>query len=149
MKALSRLLLVGALAFDLAAVSGVCKADDVNVTRAEFGVFVGSKFTPTNKVPLTEGQQYGWRIFVTTGQKAVRIREEFTLPEAPKTWGQPPAGTSISADGRTSVIDHDELVIDGLIVHGWAVAKGDPPGAYSIRVDVEGRPAAAFKFDVQ
>jgi hypothetical protein len=36
----------------------------------------------------------------------------------------------------------------GVIGHAWSVAPGDPAGRYVIRVFVEGRLAATFRFDV-
>jgi|HubBroStandDraft_6_1064221.scaffolds.fasta_scaffold889084_2 hypothetical protein len=128
-------------------------ASEVEIDRAEFGLFKDATrqadFTQTDVVPLVIGQFYGWRIFLKTSDKTVRVREEFELPTAPKTWGNATPGQTVSPDRTISTIDRYEPVVGGLIERRWGVAQGDPAGAYTIRVVVEGSPAVTFQFTVK
>ncbi len=127
-------------------------ASDIEIRSAEFGIFknsaAGAGFTPSRRVPLTVGQVYGWRIRLKTTKTAVHFREEFELPLAPKSWGEP-LGQSISRDRKISVLERDVPVIGGFVENMWAVAPGDPCGNYAIRVFIDGKPAAAFQFDAE
>ncbi len=94
------------------------------------------KFSPGGVVPLVEGQAYGW---------VLRIRT------APATWGESePIGTrKLSDDARVSITERSVEPINGVLFNSWAVAKGDPPGKYEIRVFVENRLVATFDFEVR
>lgn len=123
----------------------------LHVVRAEFGLFNASGFVPSNRVPLVEGQTYGWRIVVKTNKTKVRWREEFTLPVAPATWGDAETNglNSVSSDKRVSVMEREESPVDGVMVNSWAVAAGDPVGHHSMRVLIDNRYEHIFQFDVQ
>ena len=130
----------------------ILAASDIAIRRAEFGIFknstVGAKFTVSRTVPLIVGQAYGWRIFLKTAKTSVHFREEFELPLAPETWGDP-AGQSISTDRKLSVLERDVPATNGFIENMWSVAPGDPCGRYAIRVFIGESLAATFQFDVE
>jgi hypothetical protein len=131
-------------------------ASSVEVLRAAFGLFspAGSSqppFVATNRVPLVVDQAYGWVIVIKTSAKTVRWREEFTLPAAPATWGGPdPSATrSMSDDARTTITEREVSAQDGVILHAWSVAAGDPAGTYRMRVSIDGRLVRTFEFQVR
>ncbi|MDP3010760.1 MAG: hypothetical protein Q8N30_17045 [Methylococcales bacterium] len=123
----------------------------LHIVRAEFGLFNASGFVPSNRVPLVEGQTYGWRIVVKTNKAKVRWREEFTLPVAPVTWGDAEVKgmSSVSENRRVSVMEREETPVDGVMVNSWAVAAGDPVGHHVMRVLIDNRYEYIFQFDVQ
>lgn len=125
--------------------------EELQIVRAEFGLFNASGFVPTKIVPLTEGQVYGWRIVLKTNKAKVRWREEFRLPVVPATWGDAEIKglSSISEDRRVSVMEREVLPIDGVIVNSWAVAAGDPKGHHSMRVLIDNHYEHIFEFDMQ
>jgi len=137
----------------VAGATGQLKLDpeELQVVRAEFGLFNASGFVPSNKVPLVEGQTYGWRIVLKTNKTKVRWREQFTLPVAPATWGDAEIKglNKVSNDKRVSVMEREETPVDGVIVNSWAVAAGDPVGHHWMRVLIDNRYEHIFQFDVQ
>lgn len=123
----------------------------LHIVRAEFGLFNASGFVPSSRVPLIEGQTYGWRIVVKTNKSKVRWREEFTLPVAPATWGDAEAKglNTVSDNKRVSVMECEQTPVDGVMVNSWAVAAGDPVGHHVMRVLIDNRYEHIFQFDVQ
>lgn len=128
----------------------------VEVVRGTFGLFNPSgsgqlPFVPTNVVPFSVNQAYGWIIVVKTSAKTVRWREEFTLPAAPRTWGGPePIGTRANSDdGRTTITEREVSPQNGVIFNTWAVAAGDPTGSYRMRISINGRLVHTFEFQVK
>lgn len=126
------------------------------VVKAEFGLFNRTpdgegEFVPTRQVPLIADQAYGWIVVLRTDKPKLRWREEFELPTRPDSWGPPDIGgrRRISADGRVAISERRVSPLKGLIFNTWAVAPGDPPGTYRIRVYVEGRLVESFEFQVQ
>ena len=126
------------------------------VSNAAFGLFDTANggavnFVPGNVVPLVEGQGYGWIMAIQTNKKQVKWREEFTLPEAPESWGDPETlgKRRISKGAKVSNTERVVEPVNGQISNAWAVAKGDPPGLYKIRVFVEGKLARTFEFEVR
>jgi hypothetical protein len=129
---------------------------EVSIVSAQFGLFNPPEsgkepFVPTTIVPLTENQGYGWVILLDTRKPTIRWREEFTLPAAPTTWGDPvPDGShAVSGDRKVSVLEREVQPEQGMISNSWAVAPGDPKGRYVIRVIIEGNLERVFEFDVQ
>ena len=129
---------------------------DIEIYRAEFGLFSrGGRgqpfFTPGTKVPLKEGQAYGWLIQVGTNQSKVKWREELTLPSAPQTWGNADKAKAprLSDDRKTSVTEGEAEPTVGLISHSWRVAPGDPKGRYTIRLVLEDNLSRTFEFHVE
>jgi len=126
------------------------------VNRVDFGVFLNQdsrnqKLVPTNIVPLLPGVVYGWVIEIQTSMPKLRWRETYTLPDNPDIWDQGPLfGTtsSISRDGRTSIVESESPVTDGKLTHFWTVAPGDPAGQHVLHVEIEGKPVATFEFKV-
>jgi hypothetical protein len=80
----------------------------ITVSNTEFGLKrVDSKgnvtIFRTTRVPLQEGNIYGWRIKLKDYQGEVKWREVLSLPKPPETWGTDNGEDfSISADGTTS-----------------------------------------------
>ena len=137
------------------------KAEDtsekVEIVKAVFGVFSTAKngeltFKRTDTVPLVDDQSYGWIIELRTKRRAVRFRETFSLPIAPKRWGtadEPGFRVSTSPDGKVAVTVGDLDVVGGYVMHAWSVATGDPKGKYSIRVKIEELEEIAFEFNTK
>jgi len=129
----------------------------VEIVRSEFGRFDVSEsgepvFVPTTTIPLKVGQGYGWVMLLNTSKAKVMWREEFTLPEAPEAWDdevEPNSVRSISEDRRVAVTVQEVEPSEGVILHSWAVAPGDPTGRYVIRVIVDGSIEQVFEFDVE
>ncbi|MBS4097598.1 MAG: hypothetical protein KGZ83_12270 [Sulfuricella sp.] len=124
------------------------------VLGSDFGLFRKGEggaltFERANSFPLVPGQAYGWVIRLQTEKKTVKWREEFTLPVKPETWGDPADYVSISADGRTAVVEKVVELKDGAISNSWDMAPGDPKGKYVSRVWVEGQLIGTFEFEVR
>lgn len=152
----SLFLRMGAVVVSFCAVATASGQSDLEVRRAEFGLFnkdASDRFTfvPAERVPLVPGQAYGWRIFIKTNKVRVKWREEFELPQAPGTWGEGEAKGryTISGDRRLSVTERETDSGRGVIVNMWSVAPSDPAGRYVMRIFVEGRLVATFDFDAQ
>jgi hypothetical protein len=130
-------------------------SEDVQIVRAEFGLFKRTKseslsFVPAKTVPLVEGQEYGWMIVLKTKKPMIKWREEFTLPYAPASWGNDEEQElhSVSKDGKLSVMEREVSPDDGLIFNSWSVLAGDPQGHHKIRVLINNRYERFFEFDV-
>lgn len=80
-------------------------------------------FTPSGRLPLRDGQVFGWRMKVDTHQRRIHVREELTLPREPKTWGdpEPDLKRKTSPDGRTATTEVLLQPENGYIFHTWAV----------------------------
>lgn len=90
---------------------------------------------------------YNWVIAVPPEDRSIAIREEFRLPAPAAEWNSAPEeGLDVAADRRSGVTRFDVSLAEGLITHGWCVAKGDPLGAYRIRVYAGGRLLKQFDF---
>jgi hypothetical protein len=104
------------------------------------------RFVPRTDVKLVDGRSFGWRIRLPC-LGPVEYVETMTLP-SPGDWTQIIEGrktdprtlreTTISADGKTTVTHDYATCIDGWIEHGWNVAKEDPPGNWTIKVEIAG-----------
>jgi len=126
------------------------------VINSEFGLFNQTpdgkgEFVPTRQVPLVANQAYGWIVALRTDKPTLRWREEFQLPTRPDSWGPPDTAgrRRISADGRSAISERRVSPVNGVIFNTWAVAPGDPPGRYRIRVYVENRLVETFDFQVE
>ena len=122
------------------------------ITRAEFGLFAADgALQAAATVPLRVDQAYGWRMSLRTALSQVRVREELILPAEPATWGDPEPGLKrkVSPDGRSAVTELVLPVQNGQVTQAWAVAPGDPPGEYLLKVKLEGAPEQVFRFRVQ
>ena len=123
-----------------------------SVVLAEQGLFDEQhrEFTPTDKVPLTEGQPFGFRLYVRGGGGSLPVRVEQTLPSPPKTWGSEEAvkNLKISEDGRTATFS-DRIPTNELLEPGWTVAEGDPAGDYEFKIFLRDELVKTFVFHVQ
>jgi hypothetical protein len=121
------------------------------VTKAEFGVIVPGGFQPTTKVPLKDGQSFGWVIQLDTQRDLIKWREELRMPAAPKTWqADDKSGKhTVSADRKTSILEREARIENGLIYNFWQISPGDPKGRYTMRVMLEGMLVSTFDFDVE
>ena len=108
------------------------------------------EFVVTDRVPLVEGQFYGWVIKVKPGYTKVKWKEVFELPEAPQTWSvdETSGDVVISGDRKVSVTEGEVFVQDGYIGNYWSVVPGDPPGEYIMRVYVNDHLVETFRFKV-
>ena len=143
-------------AVSLGVTAAETKPTVVQVGRIDFGVFTQSpqrqsEFRPTNVIPLVVDQSYGWVAEVKTRMECVKVREELTLPNEPKTWGDPDPQLkqSISRDGRTATTEACLKPINGVIAQSWSVAPGDPRGAYIVRVWIEDQAPRVFRFEAR
>ena len=78
----------------VSAQSNVAGSSSLRILSAQAGLFGESgtettQFIQSATVPLKDGQAFGWRMWVQTAKKRVLVREELSLPEEPKTWGDP------------------------------------------------------------
>jgi hypothetical protein len=122
------------------------------VVKAEFGLLTpAGGFQPSTRVPLKEGQGFGWVMQLDTKRATIRWREELKLPAAPQVWqADEKAGKhSLSIDRRTSILEREARIEDGAIYNFWQIAAGDPKGRYTIRVMIEGVLVSTFEFDVE
>jgi len=124
------------------------------VNKSEFGVkIVNSEgkvnFFPTTKVPLKEGDAYGWRITINNYQGKVQWREVLTLPKYPETWiTQDHKNFSISADGKTAISQRTVTPVNGVIENFWTIYSGDPLGKHQIEVYIDERLIGTFVFEI-
>jgi hypothetical protein len=151
MRPISLFRILVLLALGLWQSAGPASAADVEVLKAEFGLFdsfpVAARFKVSKTVPLKAGKAYGWRIHLKTKKSSVHLREVFELPRAPKTW--PEAGTQITDDRKTAILERDVPVRDGFVQNIWSVAPGDPCGDSIIRVFIDNSEAAVFHFSFE
>ena len=128
---------------------------DVEIVRAGFGLFNPPQsgkpaFQASLRVPLQEGQGYGWFIELKTALPKVRWREELVVPSPPITWGiDKSASQSLSEDRKTMTTEREVVPNRGLILHVWGVAAGDPKGPHVVRVYVEGKLVRTFEFETE
>ncbi|MEA5604184.1 hypothetical protein [Nostoc sp. UHCC 0252] len=126
----------------------------ITVSNTEFGLKrVDSKgnvtIFRTTRVPLQEGNIYGWRIKLKDYQGEVKWREVLYLPKPPETWGTDNGEDfSISKDGTTSITRRTQSALDGVIENFWTIAPGDPVGKYRIEVYIDDRLIGNFEFEV-
>ena len=127
-------------------------SSSLRILSAQAGLFgepgtETTQFSQSASVPLKDGQAFGWRMFVQTTVKKVLVREELTLPEEPKTWGDPEQDIKrkTTPDGRTAVTEIWLEPKDGFIFHTWTVTKGDPKGIWVLKVSVQGQAERIFR----
>lgn len=105
-------------------------------------------------VPLLPGNAcYNWYVQLAKGDTPKTATETLSLPEALADWGtlatDPSDGIDISADGKVAVRTFvPELDEEGWFSHSWCVAPGDPTGAHSIAIAVDGEPLVTYDFQV-
>ena len=151
----SNILLAAALALQLstsaATTEKVVPPGPFKVLKAEFGLIVPGGFQPSTKVPFKEGQSFGWVIQLDTKRDRIKWREELKLPAAPQTWqADESAGKhTVSGDRRTSTLEREARIENGLIYNFWQISSGDPKGRYTMRVMIEGLLVSTFDFDVE
>ncbi|HEY9800403.1 MAG TPA: hypothetical protein V6D25_08595 [Leptolyngbyaceae cyanobacterium] len=130
------------------------KTQPINISKAEFGVATRDaqgkfNFTPTIKVPLVEGNKYGWRIQLQGVKGEVTWREVLRLPKPPQTWATDDGeNLTLSADGTEAVTKRTQLPKNGVIENFWTIAPGDPPGKHTINVYVDERLVGNFEFEI-
>lgn len=150
-----RLILMAALALQtgisIASTEKAIPPSPFKVLKAEFGVVVPGGFQPTTKVPFRDGQSFGWVIQLDTKRDLIRWREELRLPSAPQTWqaDEKSGKHTVSADRRTSTLEREARIENGLIYNFWQVSPGDPKGRYTLRLMLEGMLVSTFEFDVE
>ena len=124
------------------------------VNKSEFGVRIINSsgkvnFFQTTKVPLKEGDAYGWRITIDNYQGKVKWREVLTLPQAPETWTtENNKNFSISKDGKTATSTRTVTPVNGVIENFWTIAAGDPLGKHQIEVYIDERLIGTFAFEI-
>ncbi|MGE5339471.1 MAG: hypothetical protein ACM3PU_16700 [Gemmatimonadota bacterium] len=128
----------------------------IEVVSAQFGVFGADAegrrvLLETTKFPAIVSAPYGWYVIFKASKPTVIWREEFELPEAPPTWGPGEAlGIfSVSPDRRTAVTERIVPTRVGFITNEWRYAPGDPIGAHSMRVYIDGQLIREFKFEIE
>ncbi len=106
----------------------------------------------SNRVPFLPGQScYGWRLRLSDAGKVVSFREVLTLPSDPAYWPDAPSEFDTTArftDRTTTVTERYVAPEEGWIGNGWCVLEGDPKGAYSVEVSINGVFAQRFDFEV-
>ena len=129
-------------------------ASVVRILSAQAGLFGppgtdATQFLPTTRVPLKDGQVFGWKMTVQTSLKSVLVLEEITLPQEPATWGdpEPDIKRKTSADGRSAITELWLAPKDGVIFRTWSVTPGDPKGIWVIKVSVQGQAEKVFRLE--
>ena len=102
---------------------------------------------PCTNMPLLLGAKYGWRLLLPEGHSFTRIREELTMPRAPKTWTDD-RNLKISNGGRTGTIEINVAGAHGMIGHTTIIEDGDPVGTYRLRLSGDDQWAAEFHFQL-
>ncbi|TQV76107.1 hypothetical protein [Denitrobaculum tricleocarpae] len=106
----------------------------------------------SNQVPFLPGQScYGWRLRLSDAGKVVSFREILTLPSDPAYWPHAPSEFDTTArftDRTTTITERYVAPEEGWIGNGWCVLEGDPKGAYSVEVSINGVFAQRFDFEV-
>ncbi len=128
----------------------------IEVISARFGLFGADQdgrrvLLETTRIPAIVSAPYGWYVIFKTTKPTVIWREEFELPEPPPTWGPGEAlGIfAISPDRRTAVTERIVPTRVGFITNEWRYAPGDPIGAHSMRVYIDGQLIREFKFEIE
>ncbi len=122
----------------------------VDIEAAQFGTYTSEgDFTETKVVPLKVGQSYGWKMKLSQLKPDAKVKwkEEFTLPAAPKRWGNTPA--VVSKEKTTNVMEKEDVPMNGWIGNAWSVAEGDPPGKYLMKIYINENLVKTFKFQVK
>jgi len=119
---------------------------------AEFGLFkkyiATDEFTLTDIVPLEEGQQFGFRLYIRGDGRSVPMKVEMVAPRAPKTWGNPSESLKISPDGRVATWE-GMVPTEKLVEKFGEMAEGDPEGEYETRVYIREQLMKTFKYTVR
>lgn len=122
------------------------------VALAEFGLFrkyIGTdEFTATGDVPLEEGQQFGFRIYIRGDGRSVPMKIVTIAPAAPRTWGKPSESLKISPDGRMATWE-GLVPTEKLVEKFGEIAEGDPEGNYEMRVYISDQLVKTFKYTVR
>ncbi|MFS0514135.1 hypothetical protein ACEYW6_05325 [Nostoc sp. UIC 10607] len=130
------------------------KKKQITVSNIEFGLKrVDSRgnvtIFQTKRVPLQQGNAYGWRIQLKDYQGEVKWREVLRLPKPPETWGTDKGEDfSMSADGMTSVTRRTQSAPEGVIENFWTITPGDPVGKHEIEVYIDDRLISTFEFEI-
>jgi hypothetical protein len=130
---------------------GVC-IRGVGIERMQFGVVLEAdegawSLQEMRHIPFKPGTMIGWRIRLRDPQK-VTWREEFILPRKPKVWETGPQ-TRLERGGTVAVTEKTVRPRYGWIRNAWVISEGDPPGAYLIRIYVQGTLVKAFEFTLE
>lgn len=102
---------------------------------------------------LPDNACYNWYARLAAGDAPATATETLTLPVALADWGtlatDTEDGIEISADGKVATRTFTpELDADGWFSHSWCVAAGDPVGAHSIAIAVDGKTLVTYDFQV-
>jgi hypothetical protein len=102
---------------------------------------------------LPDNACYSWYVRLGEGETPKTATEVLSLPVPLANWGtlatDPDDGVDISADSKVATRTFTpELDADGWFSHSWCVAAGDPTGAHSIAVAVDGVQLTRFDFTV-
>ncbi|WP_156387297.1 hypothetical protein [Devosia sp. Root105] len=105
-------------------------------------------------VPLLPGNAcYNWHVRLAEGAAPKTATETLSLPMPLEDWGtlatDPDDGIDISADAKVATRTFmPELDGEGWFSHSWCVAPGDPVGAHSIAIAVDGDKLVTYDFQV-
>jgi len=145
---------IASLAVNAITSSESIAANPIIVSKAEFGIFRVENngkvtFIATNKVPLNEGNQYGWRIWLKDYQGEVTWREVLRLPKLPESWSTDNGENfSITANGAQGVTTRTQSPKSGIIHNSWTMVSGDPIGKHTIDIYIADHRIASFAFEI-
>jgi hypothetical protein len=138
-----------------------CGKDDyppIEIMQSSFAIATTDKdgktlLTETNKVPLIEGQRYGWRIWFRGNQEEIKYGQTLVLSDkATFNVGQKdkdgrPVKSIEIMDGKGIYVSR-EVPNNGLLTGAWGVSKDDPPGKSQITVYMNKKPIHTFNFEL-
>lgn len=103
-------------------------------------------FVVSDVVPLTIGQEFGWRLPVADRDEHT-WREVMITPAAPREW----IGDDlyVAEHGTMGITERTEAARGGMLSHGWAITEGDPAGPYVIHLFLDGELVASKRFVVR
>ena len=104
---------------------------------------------PAPRFPLSPGKTcFGWSIVLRDAASSVDLKEVYATPPTPTVWGFDKSRTSLSEDGRVATTRVEMTPLFGRVLfRSWCITEGDPPGAYTFHIYLNGVFVQKFCFE--